>query len=90
MTGAFFARGAACMRARGSFSVALAGGGTPRAFYALLGRSQAPLEFRWERVQFLFGDEGRDAGVVAAHVDPARDQCRAFRVDHALFEAPAA
>jgi 6-phosphogluconolactonase len=57
MTDAFFACGAACMRARGSFSVALAGGETPRTFYSLLGRSQPPPEFRWERVQLFFGDE---------------------------------
>jgi 6-phosphogluconolactonase len=57
MTEAFFAYGAACMRARGSFSVALAGGDTPRAFYRPLGRSQPPPEFRWERVQLFFGDE---------------------------------
>lgn len=78
MTDAFFADGAACIRARGSFSVALAGGDTPRAFYARLGRSQPPPGFRWERVQFFFGDER----AVAPH-DPSSN----YRmVREALFE----
>lgn len=78
MTDAFFACGVVCMRARGSFSVALAGGETPRTFYSLLGQSQPPPGFRWERVQFFFGDER----AVASH-DPSSN----YRmVREALFD----
>lgn len=42
---------------KGSFTVALAGGSTPKAMYALLSaepyRSQVP----WDKIQFFFGDE---------------------------------
>ena len=46
---------------RGSFSVALAGGSTPKALYQLLARGPAtePKEwpFDWEKVRIFFGDE---------------------------------
>jgi 6-phosphogluconolactonase len=45
------------IEARGTFAVALAGGSTPKAAYALL--AQAPLRDRidWPRVRIFFGDE---------------------------------
>ena len=46
---------------KGSFSVALAGGSTPKALYQLLARGPAtePKEwpFDWEKVRIFFGDE---------------------------------
>jgi 6-phosphogluconolactonase len=52
-------RAAAAVRARGRFSVALSGGSTPRALYALLADPAAPFRARvpWEAVQVFFGDE---------------------------------
>ena len=45
--------------ARGAFSVALAGGLTPRALYTLLASEDAPFRARipWGRMQVFFGDE---------------------------------
>lgn len=49
----------AAVTARGTFAVALAGGRTPRAAYALLADAAAPYRaaIPWERVQVWFGDE---------------------------------
>jgi 6-phosphogluconolactonase len=49
--------GQAAIAARGSFSVALSGGSTPRAMYAKL--ATAPLRdyLEWSRVQLFFSDE---------------------------------
>src|SRR5258707_15035831 len=50
------ARGA--VREKGSFSVALAGGSTPKALYGLLASN--PLlqaKVPWSKIQFFFGDE---------------------------------
>jgi 6-phosphogluconolactonase len=43
--------------ARGRFSVALAGGNTPRGAYALLAEGDARAHLRWDKVHFFFGDE---------------------------------
>jgi 6-phosphogluconolactonase len=53
------ARAASAVRARGRFSVALSGGSTPRALYALLADPRAPFRARvpWQAVQVFFGDE---------------------------------
>jgi len=47
------------MEARGSFSVALAGGSTPRALYTVLADRREPFfdHVAWDRVRFFFGDE---------------------------------
>lgn len=42
---------------RGSFAVALAGGTTPKAAYALLGGEPYSSRVGWPRVQIFFGDE---------------------------------
>jgi 6-phosphogluconolactonase len=42
---------------RDSFSVALSGGSTPRAFYSLLGTDRYLTEVDWTKVRFLFSDE---------------------------------
>jgi 6-phosphogluconolactonase len=59
----FVQSGAAAVRERGAFAVALAGGSTPKALYNLLVtdpalRSQVP----WNKIHLFFGDE--------RHVDP--------------------
>lgn len=45
--------------ARGRFTLALAGGSTPRRLYALLADARAPFRARvpWERTHVFFGDE---------------------------------
>ena len=50
------AREAVC--AKGSFSVALSGGSTPKALYTLL-LNNGPLRamMPWDKIQFFFGDE---------------------------------
>jgi 6-phosphogluconolactonase len=49
-------------KAKGSFSVALAGGSTPRALYALLAGDPLRGQLPWEKMQLFFGDE--------RHVEP--------------------
>jgi len=63
---------------KGSFTVALAGGSTPKAFYALLAddpalRSKLP----WPKMHFFFGDE--------RHVPPDSDQSNFHMANEALF-----
>jgi 6-phosphogluconolactonase len=67
---------------RGSFTVALAGGSTPKALYSLLVSDPA---FRgnlpWERLNFFFGDE--------RHVPPDNDQSNFRMANESLFsQAP--
>ena len=42
---------------RGAFSVALAGGATPRALYSLLGSDKYRQKVNWSKADFYFGDE---------------------------------
>jgi len=56
--GIFVEAAAAAVKEKGSFSVALAGGSTPKTLYGLLVndaslRSQVP----WDKIHFFFGDE---------------------------------
>jgi 6-phosphogluconolactonase len=53
----FVAAAEASLRARGRFAVALAGGSTPRATYALLARPPLSGRVDWARVEIFFGDE---------------------------------
>jgi 6-phosphogluconolactonase len=48
---------AAAVAARGRFTVALAGGGTPRPVYALLATPAHAGRISWDRVHVFFGDE---------------------------------
>jgi 6-phosphogluconolactonase len=63
---------------RGAFTVALAGGSTPKALYSLLVTDPA---FRdhlpWERMNFFFGDE--------RHVPPDSDQSNFRMANESLF-----
>jgi 6-phosphogluconolactonase len=52
----------AAAKAKGSFSVALAGGSTPKALYALLAGDALRGQLPWDRMQLFFGDE--------RHVEP--------------------
>jgi len=47
----------AAVASRGSCSVALAGGGTPRATYAVLGTSALAAAVPWGAIDWFFGDE---------------------------------
>jgi 6-phosphogluconolactonase len=51
------AEGASALAARGRFDVALAGGSTPKAAYALLAQPPHRDAIEWSRVRFFFGDE---------------------------------
>jgi 6-phosphogluconolactonase len=54
---AFVARAQAAMDAHGRFSVALAGGGTPKPLYELLATAPLRDAVDWSRVDVFFGDE---------------------------------
>ncbi|HET7814687.1 MAG TPA: 6-phosphogluconolactonase [Candidatus Baltobacteraceae bacterium] len=54
---AFVEHAGRAISARGSFNVALAGGTTPKAAYALLAQSPRRDGVQWDRVQVFFGDE---------------------------------
>jgi 6-phosphogluconolactonase len=47
----------AAVREKGSFSVALAGGSTPKALYGLLASDPLRAKVPWGKMQFFFGDE---------------------------------
>jgi 6-phosphogluconolactonase len=47
----------AAIRERGKFSIALSGGSTPKALYALLAAEPYRSRIDWSRVHVLFGDE---------------------------------
>jgi 6-phosphogluconolactonase len=49
--------GKAALAARGRFELALAGGSTPKAAYALLAQPPLRDELDWSKVRFFFGDE---------------------------------
>lgn len=66
------------VRARDSFSVALAGGSTPKALYELL--SNNPLlqaQVPWSKIQFFFGDE--------RHVPPDNSESNFRMANEAMF-----
>jgi 6-phosphogluconolactonase len=64
---------------RGSFTVALAGGSTPRKLYSLLASQRYRNEFDWKRVSFFFGDE--------RHVPPDSDESN-YRMANETLLAP--
>jgi 6-phosphogluconolactonase len=53
----FIATALDALAARGRFDVALSGGSTPKAVYALLAAPLAVAALAWPRVRFFFGDE---------------------------------
>jgi 6-phosphogluconolactonase len=53
----FIAAAQEAVRLQGHFSVALAGGSTPKAMYALLAEEPYRSQLQWERVKIYFGDE---------------------------------
>lgn len=54
---AFVTAAAAAVEARGRFVVALSGGSTPKALYALLAEPVRAAQVDWSRVHVLWGDE---------------------------------
>jgi 6-phosphogluconolactonase len=63
---------------RGTFTVALAGGSTPKALYALLGDdSSFRLKMPWGKSHFFFGDE--------RHVPPESPESNFHMANEALF-----
>jgi 6-phosphogluconolactonase len=62
-----------------SFTVALAGGSTPRKLYSLLASERYRNELDWKRVSFFFGDE--------RHVPPDSDQSN-YRMANETLLAP--
>ena len=72
------------VREKGSFSVALAGGSTPKALYGLLASNPLQAKVPWSKIQFFFGDErhvppddaesnfrmAREAMLAKAPIDP--------------------
>jgi 6-phosphogluconolactonase len=53
----FVARGRDAIAARGTFSVALSGGTTPKATYTLLAQAPYADALDWDEVEIFFGDE---------------------------------
>jgi len=53
----FAGAAAASIETKGSFSVALSGGSTPRGMFALLAENGLREQVRWDRVFFFWGDE---------------------------------
>jgi 6-phosphogluconolactonase len=64
---------------RGSFTVALAGGTTPRKLYSLLASQRYRHELDWKRVSFFFGDE--------RHVPPDSEESN-YRMANETLLAP--
>ncbi len=70
--------------ARGSFTVALAGGNTPRPLYRRLAQRPFVDEVDWSRVQVYFGDE---RGVPADHPENNFRMARETLLDHVPLPA---
>jgi 6-phosphogluconolactonase len=54
---AFIEAAHAAAKSKGTFSVALAGGSTPKALYALLAADESRGQLPWDKIQLFFGDE---------------------------------
>ena len=63
--------------ARGRFSVALAGGNTPRGAYALLAEDDPRARLPWDKAHFFFGDE--------RHVPPSHPDSNYRMAQESLF-----
>jgi 6-phosphogluconolactonase len=67
------------VREKGSFSVALAGGSTPKALYGLLaGNPLLQAKVPWSKIQFFFGDE--------RHVPPDHPESNFRMAKEAMFD----
>jgi len=84
--GAVAERAARAVAERGAFRLALAGGTTPRALYALLADPRGPWRGRidWRRVEVVFGDE---RCVPPDHPDSNDRMARAALLDHVPLRA---
>ena len=74
----FVARAAEAIERRGRFTVALAGGSTPKAAYALLARDHAN-DVDWANVHVFFGDE---RSVPPEHEDSNYRMAKEALLDH--------
>jgi 6-phosphogluconolactonase len=72
------AAGNEAIAARGRFELALAGGSTPKAAYALLASAEFRGRLDWRRVRFFFGDE--------RCVPPTDDQSNYKMAKETLFD----
>ena len=75
---AFVAKAAEAIEERGRFTVALAGGSTPKAAYALLARDHAD-GVDWNKVHIFFGDE---RSVPPEHEDSNYRMAKEALLDH--------
>src|SRR5581483_12010082 len=64
----------AAIEAKGRFTVALAGGSTPKGLYSQLAKSK---DLPWDKIYFFFGDE--------RHVPPEHPESNYRMVNEALF-----
>jgi 6-phosphogluconolactonase len=62
---------------KGSFTVALAGGSTPKALYSQLSDDPVRSQIPWDKLHFFFGDE--------RHAPPDGDESNFRMVNEALF-----
>jgi len=77
--GHFIILAAEAIAARGLFSVALSGGSTPRATYALLSTEELSARLDWSRVHVFWGDE---RCVPPDHPDSNYRMAREALLDH--------
>lgn len=75
----FAARAAETVSARGRFAVALSGGKTPVAIYALLAKAPFASQIPWNRVHLFWGDE---RCVLPDHGNSNYRMTREFLLDH--------
>ena len=75
----FVALAGEAIAARGLFSVALAGGSTPRAAYVLLATEEYAVRVDWSRVHVFWGDE---RCVPPDHLDSNYRMAREVLLDH--------
>ena len=65
------------IRAKRSFTIALAGGSTPKSVYALMGEPPAAQRLPWDKMYFFFGDE--------RHVPPDHQDSNYRMAEESLF-----
>jgi 6-phosphogluconolactonase len=73
----FVARALEAVGRSGSFTVALAGGSTPKSVYTLLGDNPESQRLPWGKMQFFFGDE--------RHVPPTHPDSNYRMAEESLF-----